>query len=110
MRRLCWGAGLNGENAAGGDGGNITISLHSTSDIYSYNISLVFDNEGGEGTYQMVAGKGGKPGRSTSEAAGLDRAVRPQLKHRVMLPCRESCPPKVRRRLPGERSRLRYRY
>lgn len=58
-----WSTGANGWNGAGGDGGNITISLSFTADIYSYNTTLVFDNGGGRGTFQDQAGKGGKPGR-----------------------------------------------
>lgn len=38
------------------------MALASSTDIYSYNKSLVFSNNGGLGTYQVSTGVGGKGG------------------------------------------------
>lgn len=106
----CCCVGANGLNGAGGDGGKIAISLRSTSDIYSYNTSLVFDNSGGGGAYQAVAGKGGKPGRSITEGddsarGGCEtRAGQPPWRSHDAMPCRENLHPMVRSCLHGERT------
>ena len=58
-------AGANGANGAGGWGGSINITLGAPGlpDVFGYNTSFVFSNEGGRGTEETRVGKGGKGGQ-----------------------------------------------